>query len=122
MARGNKVRLLGSIPEKYAPDFMDRLDKRTILGRAIAERFEAVGNDCGGLDTLSHVKTGIVKRFLWMECCIEGFELQLAAGEQIDLGSYTQLCNTWLGLARLLGLERKPRPVRGLQEHMKEAS
>ena len=49
-------------------------------------------------------------------------ELQLAAGEQIDIGSYTQLTNTWLGLARTLGLERKSRPVRRLHEHLAEAS
>ena len=29
---------------------------------------------------------------------------------------------TWLGLARTLGLERKPRPVRRLHEHLAEAS
>jgi hypothetical protein len=57
-----------------------------------------------------------------MEAVIEGFELQLAAGETIDLGSYTQLINSWIGLARMLGLERKPRPVRGLHEHMRKAS
>lgn len=122
MARGRSVRLLGEIPEKYSPDFMERLDRRTVLGKAVSQRFETVATDCGGLDTLSHVKIGLVKRFLWMECVIEGIELQLAAGEQIDIGSYTQLTNTWLGIARLLGLERKPRPVRRLHEHLKQAS
>jgi hypothetical protein len=107
MARGKSVRLLGEIPERYSPDFMARLDKRTVLGKAISQRFETVATDCGGLDTLSHAKVGIIKRFLWMECTIEGFELRLAAGDQIDLGSYTQLTNTWIGLARMLGLERK---------------
>ena len=121
MARGRSVRLLGEIPEKYTPDFMERLDRRTVLGRAVSQRFETVATDCGGLDTLAHVKIGLIKRFLWMECVIEGIELQLAAGEQIDIGSYTQLTNTWLGIARLLGLERKPRPVRRLQEHLMEA-
>ncbi len=121
MARGKSVRLLGQIPEKYAPDFMERLDRRTVLGKAVSQRFEAVATDCGGLDALAHVKIGLIKRFLWMECVIEGIELQLAAGEQIDIGSYTQLTNTWLGIARLLGLERKPRPVRRLQEHLMEA-
>ena len=122
MARGKSVRLLGAIPPEYTADFMARLDKRTILGKAVSQRFDAVANDCGGMDALAHVKIGLIKRFLWMECVIEGIELQLAAGKQIDIGSYTQLTNTWLGIARLLGLERKPRPVRGLHEHMREAS
>ena len=122
MARGKSVRLLGQIPAKYSPDFMERLDRRTVLGRAVSQRFDTVATDCGGLDTLAHVKVGLIKRFLWMECVIEGLELQLAAGEQIDIGSYTQLTNTWLGIARLLGLERRPRPVRRLHEHLREAS
>ena len=122
MARGKSVRLLGEIPEKYTPDFMERLDKRTVLGKAISQRFETVATDCGGLDALSHVKVGIIKRFLWMECTIEGFELRLAAGDQIDLGSYTQLTNTWIGLARMLGLERKVRPIRPLHDHMRQSS
>ena len=122
MARGKSVRLLGEIPEKYAPDFMERLDRRTVLGKAVSQRFQTVATDCGGLDSLSHVKVGIVKRFIWMEAVIEGFELQLAAGERIDLGSYTQVVNSWIGLARMLGLERKPRPVRGLHDHMRAAS
>ena len=122
MARGKSVRLLGEIPATYTPDFMERLDRRTVLGKAVSQRFEAVANDCGGLDSLAHVKIGLIKRFLWFECILEGIELQLAAGEQIDIGTYTQLANTWLGLARTLGLERKARPVRRLHEHLAEVS
>ena len=122
MARGESVRLLGQIPARYRSDFMERLDRRTVLGKAISQRFETIATDCGGLDTLSHVKVGLIKRLIWMEAVIEGFELQLAAGDQINLGSYTQLTNSWLGIARLLGLERKPRSIRRLHEHLKEAS
>jgi len=122
VARGKSIRLLGEIPEKYSPDFMERLDRRTVLGKAVSQRFQAVASDCGGLDSLAHAKVGLIKRFLWMECVIEGIELQLAAGEQIDIGTYTQLTNTWLGLARTLGLERKSRPVRRLHDHLAEAS
>ena len=122
MARGRSVRLLGEIQEKYTPDFMERLDRRTVLGKAVSQRFETVAADCGGLEGLAHAKIGLIRRFLWMECVIESIELQLAAGEQIDIGTYTQLTNTWLGLARTLGLERKSRPVRRLHEHLAEAS
>ena len=122
MARGKSVRLLGKIPARYSPDFMERLDRRTVLGKAVCQRFETIATDCGGLNSLSHIQVGIIKRFIWMEAVIEGFELQLAAGDQIDLGSYTQTVNSWIGLARMLGLERQPRPVRRLHEHLKAAS
>lgn len=118
MARGKSVRLLASIPEKYAPDFMDRLDKRTVLGRSVLERYGAVMSDLGGEETLSTVKRSLVRRFTWFEVMLEGIECRAAAGEDIDIGSWTQLTNSWLGIARMLGLERVQRPVESLHDVM----
>ncbi len=120
MARGKSVRLLASIPERYAPDFMDRLDKRTVLGRSVLERYGAVMSDLGGEETLSTVKRSLVRRFTWYEVFIEGMECRAAAGEEIDVGSWTQLTNTWLGIARLLGLDRRTKPVESLHSLMYE--
>lgn len=119
MARGKSVRLLAAIPERYSPDFMDRLDKRTVLGKAVVDRYEAVIADLGGDDALTSIKRSLVRRLTWFEVMIEGFECRAAAGEAIDIGSWTQLVNSWLGVARLLGLERKGRPVRRLHDHLK---
>lgn len=121
MSRGNSVRLLASIPEKYTPDFMDRLDKRTVLGRAVVDRYEAIIADLGGSDALTTIKLSLVRRFVWFETMIEGMECDAAAGKAIDIGSWTQLTNSWLGIARLLGLERKAKPTRRLREHLEAA-
>jgi hypothetical protein len=118
MARGKSVRLLASIPEKYTPDFMERLDKRTVLGKAIVERYSAIVADLGGDTALTTIKHSLVRRFVWFETMIQGMECRAAAGEEIDIGSWSQLTNTWLGIARLLGLERKSRPARKLREHL----
>jgi len=118
MARGKSVKLLAAIPERYTPDFMERLDRRTVLGRAVFQRYHAIASDLGGVDTLSHIKIGVMKRFIWLECVIEGIELQLAAGEQIDIGAYTQLINSWIGLARQLGLERRRKPVPSISDYV----
>ena len=118
MARGKSVRLLASIPERYSPDFMERLDKRTVLGRSVLERYHAVIADLGGDDALTTIKRSMVRRFTWFEVMLEGMECRLASGEEIDIGSWTQLCNTWQGLARTLGLERRQRPVRRLRDVM----
>jgi hypothetical protein len=120
MARGKSVRLLAAIPEKYSPDFMDRLDKRTVLGRAVLERYQAVMCDLGGEEMLTTIKRSLVRRFTWFEIMIEGMECRAAAGEEIDIGSWSQLTNSWLGIARLLGLERKSRPARSLRDVMDE--
>ena len=49
---------------------------------------------------------------------IEGIECRALAGEDVDVGSWTQLTNTWLGIARALGLERRQRPVESLHTLM----
>lgn len=118
MARGKSVRLLASIPEKYSPDFMDRLDKRTVLGRSVLERYQAVMNDLGGEDKLTTVKRSLARRFTWYEVMLEGMECRMAAGEEIDIGTWTQLTNSWLGIARMLGLERKAKPTKSLGHKM----
>ncbi len=63
--------------------------------------------DLGGEDSLSAIKRSMVRRFTWFEVMIEGIECRAAEGQQIDIGSWTQLVNTWLGIARALGLERR---------------
>lgn len=118
MARGKSVRLLASIPERYAPDFMDRLDKRTVLGRAVVDRYEGIVADLGGEEALTNIKRSLVRRFTWFEVMLEGIECRAAAGEGVDIGAWTQLTNSWLGIARMLGLDRKARPTRRLREIM----
>jgi hypothetical protein len=119
MARGKSVRLLASIPKKYEPDFMSRLDKRTVLGKAVVDRYQRVTVDLGGEENLTAIKRSLVRRLTWFEIMIEGMECRAAAGEGVDIGSWTQLVNSWLGIARMLGLERKPRNVRSLHEVMR---
>ena len=118
MARDGTSRILATIPDKYAPDFAERLDKRTSIARAILGRIESIETDLGGADTLSHARRSLVRRVVWLEAIVEHSEQKLAAGEAIDLGAHTGAINTLLGLFRLLGLDRKARPAMGLHEFM----
>lgn len=120
MARGKSVRLLASIPERYAPDFMARLDRRTVLGKAVVDRYSAILADLGGEESLTNVKRSLARRFTWFEIMIEGMECRAASGEEIDIGSWTQLINSWLGIARMLGLERKAKHSSGLKDRLRE--
>jgi hypothetical protein len=122
MARSKSVLLLASIPAKYSPDFMNRLDKRTVLGKAVRNRYEAIVADLGGEEVLASIKHSPMRCFCWFESMIEGIECRAAAGEQVDIGSWKQLTNTWLGIARMLGLGRRARPVKRLREHMQAAA
>lgn len=119
MSRGSSERLLATIPDRYSPDFAERLDGRTSIARAIRERIEAIESDCGGADSLSHARRSLIRRVVWLEAIIEHSEQRLAAGEGIDLGGHTQAINSLLGLYRLLGLERRQRPVMRLRDVMR---
>jgi hypothetical protein len=121
MARGKSVKLLASIPAKYRPDFIERVDRRTVLGRAVFNRFHAVVADLGGEEALSTIKRSHVRRLVTLECMIEGIECRALAGEDVDAGSWTALLNSWLGVAGRLGLERKARSVRTLRDVMNAA-
>jgi len=119
MSRDASARIMATIPDKYSPDFAERLDRRTTIARAIQGRIEAIETDLGGADTLSHARRSLVRRVVWLEAIVEHAEQRLATGEAIDLGGHTQAINTLLGLYRLLGLERRQRPVRTLREVMR---
>lgn len=109
---------LASIPDRYSPDFADRLDGRTNIAKAILGRIEAIETDLGGADGLSHARRSLIRRAVWLEAVIEHSEQRLAAGEGVDLGGHTQAINSLLGLYRLLGLDRKSKPIVGLQEYL----
>jgi hypothetical protein len=118
VSRGKSMKLLATLPRRYRPDFMARLDKRTIFGQAIYDRYQRVTTDLGGIESLSTLQQSLVRRLTWFEVMIEGMECRMAQGEQIDIGSWTQLVNTWLGIARTLGLERKAKRGKSLHELM----
>lgn len=118
MARGKSVKLLAAIPAKYRPDFIERVDRRTVLGRAVYNRYHSVIADLGGDEALSTIKRSHVRRLVTLECMIEGIECHALAGEPVDVGCWVQMVNSWLGVARVLGLERKARNVRTLREVM----
>lgn len=111
-------KIMATIPDRYSPDFADRLDGRTLVARTIRERIETIESDMGGAESLSHARRSLIRRTVWLEAVIEHSEQKLAAGEGIDLGGHTQAINTLIGLYRLLGLERRQRPVKRLREIM----
>ena len=118
MARESSSKIMATIPDKYSPDFAERLDGRTSIAKAILGRIEAIQTDLGGADGLSHARRSLIRRVVWLEAIVEHSEQRLAGGEGIDLGGHTQAINTLIGLYRLLGLERRQRPVKTLREVM----
>ncbi len=84
MSRGVSPKLTATLPDTYRAGWLDKLDKRTKISRAIMQRIAALTSDAGGADTLSHAKTSLVRRAAFLECICEGHEIKLAGGEEID--------------------------------------
>jgi hypothetical protein len=110
---------MASIPSRYTPGFVENLDRRTALGKTIRARIETIETDLGGSDVLSYARRSLVRRAVWMEALIETSEQRLAAGEAIDLTSHARAVNSLLGIYRLLGLARRPRPAERLRDVMR---
>ena len=113
-------RALRSLPEKYVPNFLERLDARFALARVIRERVAAIESDMGGTETLSHARRSLARRAAWLEAVIEADEQRLAFGAPIDVGVHTQAINALSGLYGKLGLERRSKPIRTLRSIMDE--
>ena len=112
------------IPNKYSADWLEKLDGRTTLARAVNERYESLATDLGGIDALSYQKRSLCKRAIWMEAIIEQQEAALARGQEVDQGKLTQAVNTLSGLWKTLGLERHAKDVPSLSDYLskREAS
>ncbi len=119
MARGTSSKLLATLPDSYSANWLQRLDKRTKIARAVLSRIAELESDAGGGEALSAARRSLIRHAAWLDALVDSHELRLASGEQIDAGAYTQSLNSLIGLLRLLGLERKARNVRTLRDIMR---
>ena len=122
MARGVSNKLMATLPGTYRAGWLDDLDMRTKVARAIMQRIAALTSDAGGADSLSHAKISLIRRAAFLEAICESHEMKLAVGKEVNIGAYTQSLNSMLGLYRLLGIERKARDVGTLKDYIKAAS
>jgi len=122
MARGVSKKLQAAIPPDYSVGWYDVIDRRTKVWHAILPRNAALKADAGGAENLSHAKRSLIRRAVFLELLTETQELRFTRGEAVDIGAYTQALNSLLGVYRLLGVERKARPVRRLKDVMEAAA
>ncbi|MCC7200966.1 MAG: hypothetical protein IT483_15770 [Gammaproteobacteria bacterium] len=122
MTRGTSTKLLATLPDDYRSDWVARLDKRTKIAKAVLGRIEQLEADAGGAEHLTAARRSLIRHAAWLDAIVDSHELRLAAGEALDVGAYTQSLNSLLGLFRLLGLERRARPVRRLREALDGSS
>jgi hypothetical protein len=118
VARGASTKLLAALPDSYSANWLQRLDKRTKIARAVLSRIAELESDAGGADSLSASRRSLIRHAAWLDALVDSHELRLASGQEIDSGAYTQSLNSLIGLYRLLGLERRTRRVETLRDLM----
>lgn len=106
----------GELPTRYAPGFIATLDGRTELARLLRLRFDTIACDLGGADSLSSIKSSLLERFIWLEATLSRIEADLAATADPKasaelLSRWIQGCNSLLGIAKTLGIERQMQSV-----------
>jgi hypothetical protein len=106
-------------PERYAPGWMDKIDKRTGVAVVMRERWQAFTDDLGGARSLSYAQRSLVERALWLEYWLVSQEQELASGSEFDVGKWVQAANSLQGILSKLGLERVARDVPSLDEYLK---
>ena len=104
------------VPEKYTPQWLSSMDGRTTLAIQLKHRHAEICQDLGGAESLSYIQRSLVSRYLFTEFWIAQQEADMASGEDVDMGRYTQACNSLAGLANKLGLQRTARDVPSLHD------
>jgi len=109
--------------ERGPDTFLDGIDCRYKATRLLKEKYEALVADLGGPDELSYQETVIARRVIHLEAVIEDFEQGRLDGEQrLEWSAYFSSVNTMTGLLKALGLKRRIRSAKTLQDHIGAAT
>lgn len=88
------------------------------MAKALRARRAEIIEDTGGEKELSRVKSALIDRFVWLECILQTWELEMVKADDTtvpesaarwaeDAGRWMQAVNTLNGLASKIGLEKR---------------
>ncbi|MFT3784339.1 MAG: hypothetical protein QM790_20205 [Nibricoccus sp.] len=104
-----------TLPDRFTPAFWSDADGRVALVKEIKRRVDTL-QDHAGAD--SYQKKLLCQRAAFIAIQLETLERAAAEGSGIDVGVYSQLNNTLLGLLKALGLEKQAKAVGGLKTYL----
>ena len=116
--RGLDMAKQSEIPDRYAHDWLEKLDGRTRMAQAARQRLEVLQDDLGGHSALSYQERSLCRRAVFLEMLLEQRESALAEGREIDEGSHTQSINALMGVWKALGLKRRARDVPSVSDYI----
>jgi hypothetical protein len=121
------------LPARYERNFAWKLHGSCKVARACARDLVEMWQALGGVGELSPQQLTIVERVVFLRRRVLAYESAVLHNEAkradqpemplpMDAGTYSNHVNVLLGLLRVLGLERRTKPVRGLHQVMRGGS
>jgi hypothetical protein len=92
-------------------DLLPGLDGRSAAARRYRDLVNSFIADMGGLDTISEIKLGLLRRLAATTVQAELIEAKMVSGQKIDVATLCTLASTTVRLSQRLGLERRAREV-----------
>lgn len=109
--RGQQSLKATDIETRYDAKFMEDLDGRSLVARALRQRLGELTADLGGWDALSYPERSLCQRMVHLERLIESKELTLAQGRRVDENKYVNAVCCLSGLFSKIGLKARRKVV-----------
>jgi hypothetical protein len=130
---GMRSELPTHLPARYERGFAWKLHGSSKVARQVARDLVEQWQALGGVDELSPQQLTIVERVVFLRRRVLAYESAVLHNEAkrpeqpemplpMDAGTYSNHVNVLLGLLRVLGLERRQKPVKRLHEHLAAVS
>lgn len=125
--RTNRKLKPDTLPARYEPAFLQRMDGRTELARVLKQRFDCIAEDLGGIDALSNIKASLLERFIFLEGTLADIEYNMTAGADPKaraelIARWIQGCNAIaIRLFRHVGFEVHPPSLPLQPQHPRHA-
>jgi hypothetical protein len=98
-------------PAKTKLSRVDQLDGRTAAARAARETISAIESDLGGAENITTANRQVIESAAVTSAMVADLGSRWLAGEQIDLGLFTTLCNSQRRLLESVGLEFRAKDI-----------
>ena len=103
-----------TLPAKFEPGFLRDFDRRTEIYQRLAATYDEIVTDAGGEHEIPHTKLALIDRFVFLEATLQTWEREIAtnpkAAEHL-VSRWIQGVNSLQGLAKVIGLKRRPKTV-----------
>ncbi|MBI5315847.1 MAG: hypothetical protein HZB34_07740 [Nitrospirae bacterium] len=103
---------------RYTAQFLEDMDGRSLIARALRGQLRELTNDLGGIAQLSYQERSLAKRVVHLQRLIEQKERALMQGDPVDQTSYFSAVTLLSSLLSKLGLKRRAKQLPSLTEYL----